>query len=293
MQMTTIEKGWGYERVFANTSDYCGKILHFVNGGKTSMHFHAKKAETFYVLSGKYTITTIDTKTAQKNTVLISAGEKYDVKQYVPHQIAVVEGGDIVEVSTHDDASDSYRVEEGSTQINNTNMEQPMKKIFGTNLKAMPVPVDEKQPILKFSATKDEAPKIKYFKKPQHFCATSPVNNDVPKKQYVPKQNNEQVKRKFAQYEPMIFEALFGGNHNNDTLNNFPHFAETCETPENKSQYMKQPPAEDAQFKIQVDRANKPSCVSPSDDDELNKELDDELERFAENLDRGYHLFEY
>jgi hypothetical protein len=47
-----------------------------------------------------------------------------DIPRLLPHQIESISEGDIVEASTHDDSSDSYRVEGGSSQKNvNTELE--------------------------------------------------------------------------------------------------------------------------------------------------------------------------
>ena len=53
-----IKKDWGYELWLVNNKeeDYCGKILCINEGCKGSMHFHANKHETFYILEGKLKI---------------------------------------------------------------------------------------------------------------------------------------------------------------------------------------------------------------------------------------------
>lgn len=126
MSILKVEKGWGHELIFANEPLYCGKILHFNTGEKTSMHFHAEKVETFYVLTGEYNIITIHTYDATRNVTHLMPGEKMDIPRLFPHQIVSVFGGDIIEVSTHDEASDSYRIEEGSSQ-RVTNTEQTLE----------------------------------------------------------------------------------------------------------------------------------------------------------------------
>ena len=41
-----IDKGWGYELIFASNDLYCGKIMVFNRkGAKFSMHYHAVKVE--------------------------------------------------------------------------------------------------------------------------------------------------------------------------------------------------------------------------------------------------------
>lgn len=116
MDIRRVKKGWGYELIFANTPLYCGKLLHFVQNEMSSMHFHAEKTETFFVLSGEFIIVTINTKDASKKETYLKQGDKMDIAKFQPHKIIAVSGGDIVEVSTHDDEDDSYRVEAGSSQ---------------------------------------------------------------------------------------------------------------------------------------------------------------------------------
>jgi hypothetical protein len=37
-----IQKGWGYELIWASNDKYCGKIMVFTKrGAKFSMHFHS------------------------------------------------------------------------------------------------------------------------------------------------------------------------------------------------------------------------------------------------------------
>ena len=59
----TVEKGWGYEIIWATTDKYCGKILVFEKkGSKFSMHFHKDKDETWFVNNGKFMLNWIDTR---------------------------------------------------------------------------------------------------------------------------------------------------------------------------------------------------------------------------------------
>jgi mannose-6-phosphate isomerase-like protein (cupin superfamily) len=135
-----VEKGWGYELIFANTPEYCGKILHFNSGKKTSMHFHVKKTETFYVYSGEFIIRSINTKDASKSEQHLTVGMDYEVPSYLPHQIESIVGGDIFEASTNDDPCDSYRVERGTSQENNIKNPHPSRMgVPYTNVQVTPI----------------------------------------------------------------------------------------------------------------------------------------------------------
>ena len=48
-----VEKPWGYEKIFARTDRYVGKILHIEAGEALSLQYHVRKDETVYVLSGE------------------------------------------------------------------------------------------------------------------------------------------------------------------------------------------------------------------------------------------------
>ena len=107
-----VSKPWGYELWLANSDDnnYCGKILHVREGHGFSMHFHAKKHETFYVLKGQAKLSTIETETAAVTEIDLYEGECYVIDRLVPHQIYAVSELDIIESSTFHMDSDSYRV---------------------------------------------------------------------------------------------------------------------------------------------------------------------------------------
>lgn len=111
-----VDKGWGHELIFASTDQYCGKLLTFDSGAKFSMHFHAEKDETWYVLSGKFSVFYIDTKDATVHEAQLNPGEVWHNAPLLPHQLVCVEAGTIIEVSTPDSVEDNYRVLPGDSQ---------------------------------------------------------------------------------------------------------------------------------------------------------------------------------
>jgi mannose-6-phosphate isomerase-like protein (cupin superfamily) len=111
-----VEKGWGSEEIWATNDKYCGKLLHFNEGAKFSMHFHAEKEETWYVLSGDFQVRFIDTKTAEEYLQPLKAGDIWHNKPLVPHQLICFNPGTIIEVSTPDSVEDNYRVKPGDSQ---------------------------------------------------------------------------------------------------------------------------------------------------------------------------------
>lgn len=111
-----VEKGWGSELIFATNDLYCGKLLRFNEGGKFSMHFHAVKDESWYVLSGKFILKTIDTETAKHKEMELDEGARIRVRPLCPHQLICVKEGIIIEVSTPDSVEDNFRIQAGDSQ---------------------------------------------------------------------------------------------------------------------------------------------------------------------------------
>jgi quercetin dioxygenase-like cupin family protein len=111
-----VRKGWGSEEIWASNDQYCGKFLHFDAEKRFSMHFHAKKEETWYVLSGKFEVKWIDTKDAKMYNRTLNTSDVWHNNPLVPHQLICIESGTIVEVSTPDSVEDNYRVLPGDSQ---------------------------------------------------------------------------------------------------------------------------------------------------------------------------------
>lgn len=111
-----VEKGWGHEFIFATNDRYCGKILKFNQGAKFSMHFHAEKDETWFVLNGKFKVKWIDTKDASEHEQILGENDVWRNTPLFPHQVICLEEGALVEVSSPDSVEDNYRVARGDSQ---------------------------------------------------------------------------------------------------------------------------------------------------------------------------------
>jgi mannose-6-phosphate isomerase len=111
-----VSKGWGSELIWATNDLYCGKLLNFNTGAKFSMHFHNKKDESWYILSGSFTLKIIDTANAEEQLLTLKAGDSIRIKPLTPHQLYCLEGGTIIEVSTPDSVEDNYRIAKGDSQ---------------------------------------------------------------------------------------------------------------------------------------------------------------------------------
>lgn len=112
-----VKKGWGKEIHIVNNHNYCGKILLFHSGGTFSLHYHFDKHETFYVLDGEFTLNYRNLHKGSVSTKTISKGDVVIIPPGNPHQIIChSKVGKIIEFSTPDYSSDSYRIEPGDSQ---------------------------------------------------------------------------------------------------------------------------------------------------------------------------------
>jgi mannose-6-phosphate isomerase-like protein (cupin superfamily) len=111
-----VEKGWGHELIWATNDKYCGKLLKFNKDARFSMHFHATKDETWFVLHGKFIVKAIDTADASVHETELTEGMTWHNPPLLPHQIICIEEGTLIEVSTPDSVEDNYRVGKGDSQ---------------------------------------------------------------------------------------------------------------------------------------------------------------------------------
>ena len=108
-----VRKRWGSETWFANNDlhDYCGKILHIKADCSTSMHFHVRKHETFFVLDGTLQVDWVETDSGDVKTTFVNSDACMEMPRGVPHKlIANDEDVRLIEASTFHRDSDSYRV---------------------------------------------------------------------------------------------------------------------------------------------------------------------------------------
>jgi mannose-6-phosphate isomerase-like protein (cupin superfamily) len=113
-----VDKGWGFEIVFANNDKYCGKLLIFEKAGsKTSLVFHKEKAKSWFINAGRFKVTFIDVATGEIKQSELSEGQTADFGPLGPHQIeALVDNSMIFEVGTADYIEDRFRLSPGDTQ---------------------------------------------------------------------------------------------------------------------------------------------------------------------------------
>ena len=112
-----IDKGWGYEIVWANNDKYCGKILVFERAGaKTSLVLHKEKRKSWFVNAGKFKLTFIDPATGTIHQSVLEEGKTCDIGELSAHQLEALEPNSMIfEVGTTD-LDDRIRLAPGDTQ---------------------------------------------------------------------------------------------------------------------------------------------------------------------------------
>lgn len=113
-----VQKGWGYELIWATNDKYCGKILFFEKAGsKTSMHFHKEKEVSWFVNAGKFKVLYIDTSNSMMYEKELNEGDVWHNPPLLPHQlVALTNEASVTEVSTPDSVEDNYRIGPGDSQ---------------------------------------------------------------------------------------------------------------------------------------------------------------------------------
>ncbi len=117
-QLGKIDKGWGFEIIFANNDKYCGKLLVFERvGAKTSLVFHKEKRKSWFVNAGKFRVKYIDVATGEVKEAILEEGKTADFAELGPHQIEALTPNSIIfEVGTADYVEDRFRLAPGDSQ---------------------------------------------------------------------------------------------------------------------------------------------------------------------------------
>lgn len=98
-----VTKPWGKEVIWAETSDYVGKLLYINEGHKLSLQYHEQKEETILVVSGELELTVSGQGRRGISTLKLSEGDTYHVTPHTIHRFAATLGSNVVlaEVSTN------------------------------------------------------------------------------------------------------------------------------------------------------------------------------------------------
>ncbi|MBT8398031.1 MAG: cupin domain-containing protein [Gemmatimonadetes bacterium] len=94
-----VEKPWGYELIWAQTSEYVGKILHINAGESLSLQYHEVKDETIFLYSGKMRFW-VGSSMEVLEEVELGEGEAFRVLPGTIHRMQALTECDVFEAST-------------------------------------------------------------------------------------------------------------------------------------------------------------------------------------------------
>ena len=94
-----VEKPWGYELIWAQTSRYVGKLLHIEAGQALSYQYHEVKEETIFVLRGTLTLHVSEGEGAPR-IVELGTGEMFHITPGLRHRFEAKEEVELLEAST-------------------------------------------------------------------------------------------------------------------------------------------------------------------------------------------------
>ena len=94
-----VEKPWGYELVWAETSRYVGKLLHIDAGQALSYQYHEVKEETIFVLRGTLTLHVSQDEGAPQ-VVELGEGQTFHITPGLRHRFEAKEEVELLEAST-------------------------------------------------------------------------------------------------------------------------------------------------------------------------------------------------
>lgn len=100
-----VKKAWGKELWIVNCPQYCGKLLYLDEGAESSIHYHKEKQETFYCLEGQ-----VGLMIEGSDYMLNPFSRPKTVKPGQRHSFMGLTKATILEISTHHDDNDVYRV---------------------------------------------------------------------------------------------------------------------------------------------------------------------------------------
>jgi mannose-6-phosphate isomerase len=94
-----VEKPWGFELIWAETSAYVGKVLHIERGHQLSYQYHRLKDETIHLLAGVLELEVAEA-AGPRRRVRLAIGESFHIPAGVRHRMTAIEACDVLEAST-------------------------------------------------------------------------------------------------------------------------------------------------------------------------------------------------
>ena len=110
-----IEKPWGYELIWAHTSQYVGKILSINRGKRLSFQYHREKEETLLLNKGRVELE-VEGKDPGRHKIVLKPGDTYHIPPGLKHRMTALEDSEMIEVSTPQ-LDDVVRIEDDYDRV--------------------------------------------------------------------------------------------------------------------------------------------------------------------------------
>jgi mannose-6-phosphate isomerase-like protein (cupin superfamily) len=107
-----LDKYWGNIKTIFENDQYSVKRIFMEKGTQSSMEYHIKKEESYYIESGRLKIGTRIGR-AVNTSLILEEGEVFHIPPGFMHMRIALEDTIIIEMSTLDDDADSHIVEDG------------------------------------------------------------------------------------------------------------------------------------------------------------------------------------
>ena len=109
-----VEKYWGHMKTLFENDQYSVKRIFMRKGTQSSMEYHIKKEESYYIEAGKLKVGTRIGR-AKNVSLILNQGDVFHIPIGFMHMRIALEDTVIIEFSTLDDDGDSQIVEDGRT----------------------------------------------------------------------------------------------------------------------------------------------------------------------------------
>ena len=106
------DKYWGWIKTCCASNDFSLKHIFMHKDSQSSLEYHVKKDENYYILSGKLKVG-LRIGRAENKEVILNEGDVYHISPGLMHMRFAIEDTHIIEWSNKDDDSDSHIVENG------------------------------------------------------------------------------------------------------------------------------------------------------------------------------------
>ena len=109
-----VEKYWGHMTTIFETEQYSVKRIFMRKDTQSSLEFHVKKRESYYIESGTLKVG-LRIGRAKNTSLILNEGDVFHIYPGLMHMRIAMTDVVIIETSTKDDDGDSHIVEDGRT----------------------------------------------------------------------------------------------------------------------------------------------------------------------------------